>query len=101
LCLYNLHLTLFVRKICFKCLKAFYCIFCCFRDAVEEVCRVDLKNDEKYTFQLTFAQDAVDDGLSALQFSCPNTEVMNKWISALSLALSISVSLSSLIDHWV
>jgi hypothetical protein len=62
-----------------------------FRDSVEGVHQLDLKNDEKYIFELTFSK-GTEDGLTALQFSCPTMDIMNQWIGALSLALSLSVS---------
>ena len=58
---------------------------------MEEVSRIDLTNDEKYAFQITFSTDIAGDGLYALQIGCPNEEVMKRWISALSMALYVSV----------
>ncbi|KAF7639326.1 Glutamine-dependent NAD(+) synthetase [Meloidogyne graminicola] len=61
------------------------------RDSMEEVCRIDLANDEKYTFQITFSIDiAGGDGLYALQIGCPNEEIMKRWISSLSMALNVT-----------
>uniref|UniRef100_A0A1I8BJ45 RUN domain-containing protein n=1 Tax=Meloidogyne hapla TaxID=6305 RepID=A0A1I8BJ45_MELHA len=60
------------------------------RDTMEEVCRIDLTNDEKYAFQITFSTDVAGDGLCALQIGCPNEEIMKRWISAISMALYVS-----------
>uniref|UniRef100_A0A914IC01 PH domain-containing protein n=1 Tax=Globodera rostochiensis TaxID=31243 RepID=A0A914IC01_GLORO len=68
------------------------------RDVVEQVYQAELVNDENYVFQLDFRDDAqvgggeADDGplLGGLQFSCPSVATMQKWIGALSLALSQS-----------
>jgi len=60
---------------------------------MEEVCRIDLTNDEKYVFQITFSTDTstVGNSLCALQISCPNEEILQRWISAISMALYVSV----------
>lgn len=63
------------------------------RDSVEEVGQMETNADEKYTFKLIFSKDVGLEGLSALEFSCPSEEVANQWISALSLALSLSVNI--------
>nr|CAD2130512.1 unnamed protein product [Meloidogyne enterolobii] len=64
------------------------------RDIMEEVCRIDLTNDEKYVFQITFSTDTSAAGngnsLCALQISCPNEEILQRWISAISMALYVS-----------
>uniref|UniRef100_A0A915LDB0 RUN domain-containing protein n=1 Tax=Meloidogyne javanica TaxID=6303 RepID=A0A915LDB0_MELJA len=61
-------------------------------DIMEEVCRIDLTNDEKYVFQITFSTDTSTAGnsLCALQISCPNEEILQRWISAISMALYVS-----------
>ncbi|KAH7721305.1 PH domain-containing protein [Aphelenchoides avenae] len=60
------------------------------RDTFEQVYEVDLKNDERYVFEVALT----DDANTALQFSCPSEEIKKNWISAITLILSTAA-----VDH--
>uniref|UniRef100_A0A914BZP1 PH domain-containing protein n=1 Tax=Acrobeloides nanus TaxID=290746 RepID=A0A914BZP1_9BILA len=59
------------------------------RDAVEQIYEVELKKDEQYVFEMTFA----DDPNVVLQFSCASQDEMKKWMVMITFALSASAAI--------
>ncbi|KAI1715536.1 PH domain-containing protein [Ditylenchus destructor] len=56
------------------------------KENVQQVFEAELKDDEKYVFEITMAEE----NANGLQFSCTSSNEMKNWVNSISVALSHS-----------